>query len=795
MSAPTQMLRAVRWYATHGLFVFPIWPPAVDAAGTVTGDCTCPPTHPSRDPDTGVCESPGKHPMTPNGHLDATTDVGRIEAWWRAHPTANVGLACGPSQLIVLDVDPRNHGDDELAALLAQEGETLPDTWTVGTSRGGVHHYFRWPAETPDDPLPRFVRNLCPGVEVKGAGGYVVTPKSLHVTGDRYQFLIGAGPTDLPTPAVCPPWLWALVTRAEEAYHGTPSGPVACSLLGVLFEQRGLVRKVLTLAKWAVTCPWEAAHTGGRARSGTVLFGPREPGEPGGFFCAHAHCAARDVRAVMWSFSADEIAAAERTLEERRKGAAANGAEQPSDSTGPGGGSGADPAPPAVEWEEVRPWPTLDPAALFGLAGDVVRVLEPHTEADPAGLLLTFLALFGNAVGDGPHVRVGAIRHPARLFPCLVGATARSRKGQSFGEVGSILELADAVWWAVARAGGLASGEGVIARVRDNDQSTVEKRALFYEPEFARTLAAAGRDGSTLSAVLRDAWDTGRLAVTTRKDPLVATGAHIGVVAHVTLEELRARLTSLDIANGFANRFLFTCVRRSKKLPSGGTLAEAERARLGVRVGAALDVARKRTVVTRTPAAEALWCDVYNQLPEPAGLFGAVTARAEAQLVRLQLEYFLLDQVEQIDVPHLEAAVAAWRYAEASAAHTFGGTLGYDHADRLLEELRAVYPLGLSREAQHTLFGRHLTAAELATARETLVRLGLAEERSEPSPGRHPWMLYALPKQAKKAKEGCQQGLPSLPSQLPEREQGLPSPSQESVAPPPSDAPDDVESF
>src|SRR4029453_13155595 len=105
--------------------------------------------------------------------------------------------------------------------------------------------------------------------------------------------------------------------------------------------------------------------------------------------------------------------------------------------------------------------------------------------------------------------------------------------------------------------------------------------------------------------------------------------------------------------------------------------------------------------------------------------------------------------------------------SEASTAFIFGGTLGHDHTDRLLDEVRAVYPMGLSREQQHAFFGRHVTAAELATIRETLVRLGLAEERSEPGAGRHPWMLYALPKAAKEAKEGYSQGysqgLPSLP--------------------------------
>src|SRR5207249_7764498 len=98
------------------------------------------------------------------------------------------------------------------------------------------------------------------------------------------------------------------------------------------------------------------------------------------------------------------------------------------------------------------------------------------------------------------------------------------------------------------------------------------ERAFFGEPECARTLAAAQRDASTLSAVLRDAWDTGRLRVLTRKDPLKATGAHVSVLAHITLEELREKLTTSEVANGFANRFLFVCAQRARKLPTGGNL-------------------------------------------------------------------------------------------------------------------------------------------------------------------------------------------------------------------------------
>jgi hypothetical protein len=216
--------------------------------------------------------------------------------------------------------------------------------------------------------------------------------------------------------------------------------------------------------------------------------------------------------------------------------------------------------------EAMTAWPTLDPAALTGLAGRVVEVLSPHTEADPAALLLTFLAAFGNLAGRGPHAVADGADHPARLNVVLVGDTSRSRKGTAWANIRKLLEQADPDWYdECVVPGGLSTGEGLIAAVRDVDGDdegeAPDKRRLVMEPEFARVLAVAAREGNTLSAVLRSAWDDGRLRVLTRKDPLQATGAHISIVGHITTEELVRRLADTEVANGFANRLLFTCVR------------------------------------------------------------------------------------------------------------------------------------------------------------------------------------------------------------------------------------------
>jgi hypothetical protein len=384
---------------------------------------------------------------------------------------------------------------------------------------------------------------------------------------------------------------------------------------------------------------------------------------------------------------------------------------------------------------------TLDPAASHGLAGRVVATLGPHTEADDGALLLTFLAAFGNAVGPGPRALVGAAEHPPRLNVLLVGETARARKGTAQAEVNKLVALAEPGWFAERVMGGLASGEGLIATVRDpaTDDDTdapVDKRLLVVEPEFARVLAVAAREGNTLSTVLRQAWDDGRLRNMTRKDPLRASGAHISIVGHITAEELLRRLSDTEVASGFANRFLLALVKRSKKLPEGGTLDPAALDDLAADTIEALTAARRVGIVRRSEAARELWAKAYEEFGDGGGLAGALTARAEAQTLRLSVCYALLDGSPVVEPAHLEAALAVWSYCEASAYAIFGDALGDPIADRLLEALRQAGDDGLDTTAQSALFGRHVSADRRAQALALLEGKGLIVTETEETGGR-----------------------------------------------------------
>ncbi|MDI3341886.1 MAG: DUF3987 domain-containing protein [Sphaerobacter sp.] len=273
------------------------------------------------------------------------------------------------------------------------------------------------------------------------------------------------------------------------------------------------------------------------------------------------------------------------------------------------------------------------------------------------------------------------------------------------------------------------------------DHGVADKRLFVVEEEFASVLRVMGRDGNTLSAIIRQAWDDGDLRTLTKTTPAKATGAHITILGHITKDELLRYLDSTEAGNGFANRFLWLCVRRSKQLPDGGELDPYLAAELGRALAAAVANAPKETMERDADASE-LWRVVYGPLSDGGvGLLGSVLSRAEAQVMRLAAIYALLDRSRLIRAPHLEAALAFWEYVERSAEYIFGDALGDPTADTILSALRQSGPM--VRTEIVNLFGRHASRGRIDRALGLLLTAGKVRRWQDRETGGRPAEWWA----------------------------------------------------
>lgn len=388
----------------------------------------------------------------------------------------------------------------------------------------------------------------------------------------------------------------------------------------------------------------------------------------------------------------------------------------------------------------VEGWPELPERALYGLAGDVVRAIGPHSEADPAALLVQFLAAFGNLIGSKPYCSVESTRHSLRLFCVLVGESSKARKGTSWAHIEHLLENVDFSWTTERVTGGQSSAEGLISEVRDegNGAASKDKRLMVVQDEFASVLRIMGREGNNLSPVLRSAWDSGNLPTLVKHDPLRATGAHISMIGHITRTELLKYRSETESHNGFANRLLWTCVKRSKCLPEGSRVPNSVITELSSRIAnAASWASAEPRELRRDNAARELWAKVYPRLSAGLpGLLGAATSRAEAQVLRLSGIYAVLDQSATVRVEHLNAALALWDYCFASARLIFGDATGDAVADRIREVLKVTGVEGMSRTEIRDLFKRDGSANRIEQALALLQALGIAASRSVMTEGR-----------------------------------------------------------
>ncbi len=617
---------------------------------------------------------------------------------WRARLTdhhGNVGMLTGDGMFVV-DVDLYHEGAQDSLDDLHDLG-LRRETVTVLTGGGGIHLYYKTSVPVASRPLPGY-----PGVDVKGEGGQVVVPPSVHPdTGRSYEWEDGYGPADRELASV-PGHLLELFANAESVGAVGELDERDEEAVNLLIEHFGAHSPHQRDQYVELTRPGK-----GRGVSATVGYVGRGA-------------------AKVWTSNWPSLSAGVYDLTALRKLAGVPGPtftiREADDDALPAGYRLWTPADDDV------PDPELDRAAYHGPVGDYLDLLAGQTEAHPAAVGIQVLASVGTIIGRRACYRAGRIVHHCNLFGAVVGPSSEGAKGVADAEALALILPLDTSFLAKHSIGGLGSGEALIRELADDQDPPAEKRRIVFDAELSSVLKVVRRDGSILGDVLRKAYDYQPLRHSTVSNKVVvATGHHVAVVGSITPDELRTLMDELAIANGFGNRFLYVWSRIMAWLPDGGTIDKSAIAAIGDRVTVALAKLDKRIAANGSvhleldPDAKARWAVFYRQRRTGVGegIARSLSARHVAHAARIGLIYAVLDAEPVIRERHVDAAIAWCDYSLASVAKTFACSLG-GKSDTLVRAVRGAMPDGIYGTTLHDGVAHNWGKGELATARALL---------------------------------------------------------------------------
>lgn len=419
--------------------------------------------------------------------------------------------------------------------------------------------------------------------------------------------------------------------------------------------------------------------------------------------------------------------------------------------------------------------PALDPDVFACYLGTLVRQVQADTEADPVGVLASLACAAGVYLGPGPHVPAGDDRHPLLVWPLVIGRTSAGRKGASWSTARRLLVAADSEFMTGNVRSGLTSGEGLAAMFAEPDEQpdpgptattdttpggkqategggsgtgdpvrkparpsgglpAGDRRLLVFEPEWAAVMARMRREGNSLSATLRAAWEGGDLS-TLNVSARIAPTSHIGLLAHITPGEFRAKVSHSDMAGGTYNRFLPVVVARSKFLPLAQGADPALVDLIGAQLRERLRAARRTGMLAVTGDGARLWRRLYVEFStDPGEEDGSpveqFVSRAAPNCLRIAGLYAALDGADGVHSRHLAAAAALVRYSIDSARSVFTDNAALT---RLAAWIADAGPIGRTREEIRSIyFGRNKTAAEIRPLLDTLLAAGQIAATNRP---------------------------------------------------------------
>jgi hypothetical protein len=404
--------------------------------------------------------------------------------------------------------------------------------------------------------------------------------------------------------------------------------------------------------------------------------------------------------------------------------------------------------------------PSIRPEALHGIAGRIVRLMARHCEASYESLLFQFLVAVGNIMGRCVYVYAGGPWLFTNEFTICVGATARGRKGTAWRLIEQLFSLVSRDWLNNCTDTDVQTGEGIVFRVRDPvrgipkqdrrkkksdepppeevvlDKGVEDKRLQIIEEEISNVLKMARRQGNTLTETYRKGWDSPRSLRTSNKNsPLIATEPHISLIGHTNKNELLETLNDIELSNGFANRILWCASQRRELMPDADYLDWKEQKTLPLELQSVFlqypansDDIDGPIRFKRTAAANELWKTLYRKLNDQkhVSFIDGVLVRDTSHLLKLALIYAVLDKRTEIDVVHMEAALAVCDYSQATARWLFADRTGNRLGNTIHWALLRA-PEGISRtDISVDVCYRNTPKIQLDQALEALAKNGMA---------------------------------------------------------------------
>lgn len=343
--------------------------------------------------------------------------------------------------------------------------------------------------------------------------------------------------------------------------------------------------------------------------------------------------------------------------------------------------------------------PTFDISKLHGPLATLVQKVDPYTEANPIAVYMQMLAIMGNYFGRIAGSHVSGDKHYPNIFLLIVGNSSVSRKGTSLGVATAILKQVIPNHITSNLKSGASSGEGIAFHLRDPvwenktkkregrlitekvlvDQGVPDKRVVVIETEFGSVLISMKREGNKLSVVLRDAYDSKNLSTLTKNNSVTASNPHITIIAHITIEEFRHLLNVVDIFNGFGNRFMYFYTKSEKCLPHAPAISDID---LIEEVKALQKAVDHWSEALKSPheirfnfneEAAKHWEQVYPEIKDPKidGIIGTCLSRGPAHIKKLCITLAMLDSKNEIQLIHLETAIALWNYSSETVKYIF----------------------------------------------------------------------------------------------------------------------------